>query len=54
MAELAELLRGSEFAANGHYADVLAVVEPMGTNDIYAVEIGQMAQKAQSLSPSAP
>lgn len=53
MAELAELLRGSEFAVTGRYADVIAVVEPMGANDIYAVEIGQMAQAAQALSPVA-
>lgn len=53
MGELAELLRGSEFAADGGYAGVISVVEPMGANEIYAVEIGQMAQSAQALSPAA-
>jgi Ca-activated chloride channel homolog len=50
VAELAELLRGSEYAADGSYAAVLAVVQPMGANEIYAAEIAQMAQLADQLS----
>jgi len=52
MAELAELLRDSPYAANGRYSGVVAVVNPLIAYEPYAAEIETMAKAAQGLSPS--
>lgn len=50
MAELAELLRGSPYAAEGSYLEVLQVVTPLAGNNVYAAEIAGMAQAAQTMT----
>lgn len=50
-AELAELLRGSQFAVNGSYDTVLSAALPLISHEMYAAEIGQMAKIAQEVRP---
>jgi Ca-activated chloride channel family protein len=49
-AEFAELLRGSEFAADGSYNALLPIVQPLSSNDPYALELLDLIQRARNLT----